>query len=189
MNGHRLLQFDLFLHGLGVLITVGLVGLSVFVVGAPMDRHHAQLHAKIVDLESLQSEKHAVEKLNRKLQQDVDRRSSEWDKLLSRIPQEPQESDFLATLTELAAQSHLNVEFFSPGVTHTREKYQEMDIELQATGNYSSICQFLKGLNSIPRICNIGKLEINSLTQVPDRYTVQLSLRILFKFEDAPTEG
>ncbi|MFN0195858.1 MAG: type 4a pilus biogenesis protein PilO [Planctomycetaceae bacterium] len=189
MNRHRLLQFDFALHGLGLLVTIGLVVLAIGVVGTPMDRRQTQLQAQIVNLESLLGERHVVERMNESLQSDVDRRVGEWDGLLSRIPLEPQESDFLAALTELAGKSQLNVEFFSPGVTHSREKFQEMDVELQATGNYSSICQFLNGLNTMPRICNISKLEINSLAQIPGHYTVQISLRILFKFDDSTTEG
>ncbi|MEX0726542.1 MAG: type 4a pilus biogenesis protein PilO [Planctomycetaceae bacterium] len=186
MNGNRLLKHDLLLHGLGLMVTLGLVALAIGFVGSPLDRQQEQLQAQIVNMESLLEEQAGVEQTNRKLQADIDRRSAQWNELLNRIPPESQVSEFLTMLTELAEESRLNVEFFNPGVSRAQDLFEEIDIDLQATGDYVSICGFLNGLNTMARICNISKLEISALTQIPDQYTVTLSLRILYNFDDSP---
>jgi Tfp pilus assembly protein PilO len=139
-------------------------------------------------MESLQAEKAAVEQEHQTLQADYELRSAEWHDLLSRIPPEAQVSDFLTMLTEFAGQSGLKVEFFNPGVSRAQARFEEVDIDLQATGDYASVCGFLNGLKTMPRICNISKLEISAQTQIPDQYTVTFNLRILYNFDDSPTD-
>lgn len=185
MHHDSLIKHNLMLNGLGGAVTLGLVTLAIVFVAVPMDERQAELQAQILDMENLLAEHHTVQNKHDRLQGEVDALATRWAELRQRIPPEAQVSEFLSLLTELAETHGLNVAAFNPGVSSPQLLFTEMDIDLQATGDYVSICGFLQGLHQMQRICDISKLDINAHAKVSDQYTVSLKLRIIYLYDDS----
>ncbi|HUG89647.1 MAG TPA: type 4a pilus biogenesis protein PilO [Planctomycetaceae bacterium] len=82
--------------------------------------------------------------------------------LLSRIPETPQESEFLAHIARLAHQSPLAVRNFRPVATTDYDHYSEIEVHLTAVASYEGLCRFLAGLESLPRLCTVKRFSIVS---------------------------
>jgi Tfp pilus assembly protein PilO len=124
---------------------------------------------------------------------DLKRRAAELETkmagLMARIPDKPQESEFLANLATLASETGLMIREYRPGVVTKREKYDELEIELSAQASYESLCRFLSGMQSLSRLCQISQLEIKA--DEGAAYSIDMELHVFFapRCSPAPTDN
>ena len=173
------------LHGLGALIACAIVAAAELVGCRPLDaevaacaRQTAELQEVILDGERLRA-KHA------RLRQELASAREQSVDLIERIPDQPQEADFLAQVSQLADDSGLKIQDYRPGVITPQSSYATMKVDLICTGNYESICTFLDGRAELPRHCTVIGLEIDSASQ-GELYTVKLSLELYVATVDRP---
>lgn len=104
----------------------------------------------------------------------------ENDALLAKIPDLPQEAEFLGQLTQLSDQCGLALSDFRPGPHATRENYTEFDVQLTGRGRYESICRFLDSIDHLPRLCKLNDLRLAGADESGEECQVELRLIVPF---------
>lgn len=104
--------------------------------------------------------------------------------LLDGIPESVQDSQFLGQVATLARESELLLEQFRPGNVEEAGEYQQLEIELTASGTHTSICRFLDGLQRLPRMCRVPELHIDA-SKDTEVFPVSLKVLIFFATDDA----
>jgi len=173
------------LHGLGALIACAILLAAELVGYRPLDaevaacaRETAELQGVIQDGERLRAE-------HGRLRQELARARERSADLIERIPDQPQEADFLAQLSQLADDSGLKIRDYRPGVITLRSSHATMKVDMICAGNYESICTFLDGLAELPRHCTVVRFQIDSASQ-GELYSVELSLELYVATADRP---
>jgi Tfp pilus assembly protein PilO len=103
-----------------------------------------------------------------------------FEQLLTRVPNEPQESEFLAHLANLARSSGLSLDHFCPADPCRDGNFGEVEIRVSATGTYEQICRFLQGLNDTPRFCRVNSLKIAADDPRAEVYPLEIKLSLYF---------
>ena len=100
--------------------------------------------------------------------------------LLGRIPDAPQESEFLAHIARLAREAPLSIGRFRPTATRTYDRYSEVEVELSVAGRWDGLCQFLAGLETLPRLCRLSRFSVASESSADGVYPVDFTFVIYF---------
>ena len=101
------------------------------------------------------------------------------EELTALIPNNPESSRFLAQLAHLGAESELGIENFRPGPPETTDNMRRIRVQLSGTGRYESICRFLDGLQTLPRLTRVAKLQVDPPGE-NGLYSVSMDLLIFF---------
>lgn len=111
------------------------------------------------------------------------------------LPEEKDVADLLRRLQTLASQSNLTIRHFRPRAIATKELHAEWPIELEVEGAYHNVGQFLDRVSKLPRIINVGAMEMTAATQPRPGATVRVTCTAMtFVLNDpqastAPTPG
>ena len=100
--------------------------------------------------------------------------------LMARIPDAPQESEFLAHIARLAQQSSLSIRNFRPVATRARDRDSEVEVHLSAEGRYEGLCRFLAGLETLPRLCSVTRLSVVNEKPASGTLPVEITFVIYF---------
>jgi Tfp pilus assembly protein PilO len=99
--------------------------------------------------------------------------------ILQRIPDEPQEAEFLSQVTQLAQQVSLQIIDYRPAAALESDTCWHLEVQLACRGTYASLCRFLDGLNHLERFTNLARLDVASDGQSTE-YAVSMSLVLYF---------
>ena len=127
-----------------------------------------------------------INREHERLTTELTRQQESWSTVLTKIPEYPQEANYLAQVTQLAEKSQLQISNFSPGASHDTETLKERDVRILLSGRYESICHFLDGMKKLSRISNIQQLSIGASSD-PKQInvcSVILSIRIAYDYRD-----
>ena len=105
--------------------------------------------------------------------------SRRLEELTAMIPNEPEESRFLAQLSALADESQLSIQNFRPGPPEDTHNVKRIRVQLSGAGSYECICTFMDGLQALPRLTHVSRLTIDPVDS-SGMYPVQLELSIFF---------
>ncbi len=94
-------------------------------------------------------------------------------------PDQPQEAEFLAQITELADDVGLEIQDYRPMEKRRRERYSLLTVDLISAGPYASIGRFLDGLPRLPRHCTVEQLQISSKPDLGS-CEARMTLRLYF---------
>jgi len=167
------------LHGTGLVVAVGIVNVVLLTAVAPLESKRASSLDEADSLDELLSTADEVRANHRRFTDQLAELRRQKQSLQRRIPDEPQEAEFLAQVSQLANQSGLHVSDFRPGPATARQGYGAMNVELVCEGDYASICYFLDRLATLPRLARIQYLEVST----PSRggaYPVHMTLAIYY---------
>jgi|GEM_PF-6889809 len=92
----------------------------------------------------------------------------------------PQESRFIAKLTDLAEHCGLDVSDVRPGGTTPQGSYGVLELQFSAEGNYDSLCSLLSAMNELPRICHLGGMNVTVVDAAAGKLRIELKLQLLF---------
>ena len=101
------------------------------------------------------------------------------EELTALIPNTAESSHFLAQLAQLGGESKLEIQNFRPGPPEATRNVQQITVQLSGAGRYESICHFLSGLQTLPRLTRVGRLEISPVNE-DGLYPVRMELSIFF---------
>jgi Tfp pilus assembly protein PilO len=179
---HQVLQtMNRGLHGAGVTVLIAIVATAVWCVVLPLNQEVTQLDKLCDANRAFVSRTAEFKNQHTQLSQQLSQMETRFGELMTRLPSEADESEFLAQLSGLATQSGLVIRDYRPGSVVAREEYNEMEIDLSAKGPYGGICNFLHGLESLPRLCLVTDLTIAGTTEpAEDIYPIDVTLRIYF---------
>jgi Tfp pilus assembly protein PilO len=175
----RMRRLGLALHVGGLLMVIASVCLVQCLIYQPLASARAEGLERSVQLDALLGGSRQIRLGHEKLKQSLAEAREREAALLSRIPEAPREAEFLAHLSGLANEVKLRLRDYRPGETRAKGDHWEMEIGIACEGSYESICRFLDGLTSLPRLTNLSRLEINT-QEDSDVYPALLKLVIYF---------
>jgi type IV pilus assembly protein PilO len=91
------------------------------------------------------------------------------------LPEEKDVAELLRRLQTLAAQSNLTIRHFRPRAIATKELHAEWPIEIEVEGAYHNVGQFLDRVSKLPRIINVGSMEMTMVPQPRANTTVRVT--------------
>lgn len=143
-------------------LAVVLLGCAVFYFGLhrPLLVERTRLEVRQDRQRALLNRADAVGQQHAKLSAMLRSLQTRADSVRQRIPNEPQEAEFLKQLTEIAAEYRIAVHDFRRGSTQQRERYSQFTMQLKLEGSYEGICGLLDRMSRLPRITTIEKMEI-----------------------------
>ena len=92
---------------------------------------------------------------------------SKLEGLKAILPGEKDVADLLRRIQTLAAQSNLTIRHFRPRAITAKELHAEWPIEIEVEGAYHNVGLFLDRVAKLPRIINVGSIEMTSVAPRP----------------------
>ncbi|MHC4403473.1 MAG: type IV pilus inner membrane component PilO [Planctomycetota bacterium] len=176
---HKLKILGWWLHGLGLTATLTILVCAELLVLRPIDRRAEASAERSGQLQAFLRDEDRMRAEHAQLADDLDHARRQAADLKRRIPDEPQEADFLAQISELADEVGLEILEYRPGMVVTEDSYSAMTVDLDCQGRYAGLCRFVNRLADLPRCSTVTRLEIESGEQA-DEYSVSMSLELYF---------
>ena len=173
------------LHGAGCAVAGALVLAGSFLYAFQVHEQD-RVQREYLRAENCLKNADATQRTYQALRQRQQREQARIEQLLRRVPVGPAESEFLALLADLSKQCDFSVRSFRPGGISSSGTFSQMEISLACDGTYESLCRFLDGLESLPRLCRVAGVSISAASEAGDRCTVELQLQLLFSRPDSP---
>jgi Tfp pilus assembly protein PilO len=168
------------LHVAGLGIAAALFAAVYIPAIGALDSEQARIATEIDVASRLATSAEALREEHRTLQEQQAASLTRMSQLLGRIPDAPQESEFLAHIARLAREAPLSIGSFRPIATRTYDRYSEVEVELSVAGRWDGLCQFLAGLETLPRLCRVSRLSIASESSVDGMYPADFTFVIYF---------
>ncbi|RMD85623.1 MAG: pilus assembly protein PilO [Candidatus Dadabacteria bacterium] len=119
----------------------------------------------------------------RKLAMNLDRYKEEVKKLdiklqfaLQELPDKSEIPELLSSISGLAKDSGLEVGLFKVNAEELDEFYARVPVEISVTGTYHQIASFFDQVGNLPRIVNIGNIQLSKPVKKSDGYHLQANL-------------
>ena len=106
--------------------------------------------------------------------------------LYAKLPESPEESQFLHQLSECALETGVSLSDFRPGGITERPNCKDIDLRLRGTGSYASVCRWLDRLNNLPRVVRISHVAIAGPTMAGEDCMIDLQLNLVFGVSAQP---
>jgi Tfp pilus assembly protein PilO len=164
--------------GFGAMLLLAVV--PYVAAGLPMSAQNASLERQIEKTTRLLELEPNVQARYEKLTKEAEVHEQRRREVLERIPEAADEGQFLAQLTELAGRCDLKVQNYRPATAEKKPTCSQMDVILDAEGDYAEVCRFVAGLESLPRFCRLAGLTVNHSETESDSLKVTFTLRIFF---------
>jgi type IV pilus assembly protein PilO len=149
-----------------------------------------QEQAKQSQVTELEKQILALETTANKLgdfQREVQVLEAKLEGLKRSLPPEKEMPDLMRRLQYLAAQSSLAVLKFAPAAISQKEFYQEVPINIEMEGTYHNLGAFLDRIGRIPRIVNVGNLQIKAKPKPTINNTISVAaVAVTYVYKDAP---
>jgi type IV pilus assembly protein PilO len=126
------------------------------------------IKGKETELNGLEMDIHRGKITAAKLQEfkrETERLEARFKTMLRILPERKDTEDLLRKVQSLAVDSNLQVIRFDPQPLVTREFYAEYPIMVHVVGSYYNLVSFFEKISKLPRIINIGGLEIRAVPQ------------------------
>lgn len=88
---------------------------------------------------------------------------------LRQLPNDKELPGLLTDVSSLGKNAGLDFRSFRPNAEVAREFYAEVPIELEFTGRFHDIARFFDEVSRLPRIVNMGELEVQIGRETPDQ--------------------
>jgi type IV pilus assembly protein PilO len=107
---------------------------------------------------------------------------------IRQLPNGKELPGLLTDVSSLAKNAGLDVKSFRPGGEVHRAFYAEVPIDLEFTGRYHDIARFFDDVSQLPRIVNIGEMEVKiSRENETDTFLAVSGKATTFRFIDDAT--
>jgi Tfp pilus assembly protein PilO len=172
-------RFGRLLHYAGVLATVVCATAGYSFLHAPAVDAIAETSARIDEVvQSVQNapvirDQHRI--VSAKLREVTTRIAN----VQARVPQGADDGEFLKQVTELAQKEKLAINDFHHEKPEAKNGYAEMQVSVQGVGSFSSICEFIDGLNKLARLSKVKDLTL-SAEDAAAEYPISATLVIYF---------
>lgn len=97
--------------------------------------------------------------------------------MLRQLPSKNEVADLLVDITQTGLATGLEFELFKPNKETKKEFYAVLPIDIDVTGGYGSIGEFISGIAALPRIVTVHDIRLN----VADKATGQLKMKATAK--------
>jgi type IV pilus assembly protein PilO len=118
---------------------------------------------------------------------EVGQLESRLEGLKAILPQEKDVADLLRRMQTLASDSNLTIRHFRPRAIAIRELHAEWPIEIEVEGAYHNVGQFFDKVSKLPRIINVGAIEMVTTPRPTPGATVTVKCTTMtFVLNDQP---
>ena len=163
--------------GLASLIVVG-CGYH-FVVSAVLT-HQQRLNAKeTTRLEELLQHAGDVRRQHGELLQRLSDLERSAEEIRHKIPDQPEESDFLEQISTAAKARGLIIENYTRGGVTTTATHSLLEIRMTGAGDFPSICGFFEEMANLSRVATVRRLSLAVPTN-SDIYPLDITLTLYF---------
>ncbi len=171
---------DLGLHvcGLGVVCTLAYVTWTFAI--QPLRQQHTTLATRIQTERRLQSQSADILARHREIEGQVADFEGSFAHAISRLPETPRESEFLAQVTHLARTCGLKIQRYHPREPVNEGTHTALEVQLDAAADYAGICQFLDGLRTLARLCRVTRLRVHTGDSKTNELPIEMTLRIYY---------
>ena len=112
------------------------------------------------ELEAKLTKTRAVVKRKKEAARKLKLVSARWDQAKKMLPTEASISTLLTTLTKRSSKNEVKIKHLKPLGRSSKEKYDEIRIEMEIRGGYHNIGSFMADLNNMERIVNVKNLRL-----------------------------
>ncbi|MCH7726757.1 MAG: type 4a pilus biogenesis protein PilO [Planctomycetes bacterium] len=182
----RLGRFGWLLHGVGFAVVASCAVLAFKVSLSPMDTQES--NERIESLRQLLGEAGQVQKEHSNLTQTLKATERRATEIRQRIPDHPNEADFLKKITEAAEAKGLVISEYRRGVLRTEETHSQLDVQVIGEGSYRSICEFVDQVAALSRISKVKTLHINRIDN-DQAYPVEITFVLYFGLKPTVRKG
>jgi type IV pilus assembly protein PilO len=106
---------------------------------------------------------------------------------LRQLPNDKELPGLLTDVSSLGKNAGLDFKSFKPGAEIAKEFYAEVPIDIEFTGQYHDIARFFDDISRLPRIVNMGEMEVSIARESEDRTLLKVAGRATtFRFVDEP---
>jgi type IV pilus assembly protein PilO len=138
----------------GILIAAGYYFL-MFEGASKFKRQYQQLVSQKAQLESdIQKNRLVVEDL-KKFQEEVNQISDQFQAAVEYLPSKSKVEDVLDQLYSMARATGVSLSKVKPSGTERKQFYEVLKVDVQVSGDFKSLTQFLVEVSKLPRIINI----------------------------------
>lgn len=131
------------------------------------------------DLEAKLSKTIAVVKRKKEAARKLKIVSAKWNQAKKMLPTEASISTLLTTLTKESSKNEVKIKHLKPLGRASKEKYDEIRIEMQVHGSYHKIGSFMAGLNNMERIVNVRDLKLSPVSAKEEEIKLSASFNLL----------
>lgn len=100
-----------------------------------------------------------------------------------RIPEYPQEADFLRQISQVADQEGVKIIKYDRGSLQRKPTHSEFDVRLSCEGDYRAVCGFLDRLAKLSRVATVQSITLTSANA--EQYPFELSLLLYYAAQGA----
>lgn len=178
-NDRKLMMLGWLFH-LGGLVTLVLGACAYqFIVSGLITRQQSDNEVEIVRLETLlETERDAGREFSL-LQAELARLEASAEAARQRIPETPQESEFLAQISEAANEKGLSIKNFSRGDVTVLPTHSQLQIRLTGEGDYASICGFFEQMATFSRVATVSQMNL-AIPQDSEIYPLDMTMTLYF---------
>lgn len=167
-------------HAAGAAVSLGILGLLLGGICYPLSSRMDFVRQKSQATQRFLATERSVRNEHEELQSRFSELDARREGIMARIPPQANESEFLEQMAGIAESCGLVLREYRPGTVTRHESYSEMEIFVNAHGDYESVCYFFDGLERLSRYCQLADFEIDASSGL-QRFPVKLKLRIFFK--------
>ena len=172
--------FGWLLHAAGLAVTCALLGVAVIAFERPLANEARRLREDTAAARDSLEQLPGAEARLTELQTALAARRETQAELVSRVPVDPAEAEYLSQVTELARSSSVAIDQYHPGLPVEHEDYGSLEVVVHLHAPYENVCRFLAGIETLPRLCRARSLKITAPETEGEDYHVEVTLQIYF---------
>jgi Tfp pilus assembly protein PilO len=165
-------------HAVGLVVSAAIAGAGCLFCSATTGEEQQWKTSISADSELLERQE-SLNTARDETEQELYTITQRLDRVTALIPLDPEEAPFLAQLSKLADESVLTTQNLHFGQPEENDRVQRIRVRLTGEGKYKSICTFLHGLRTLPRLTHVSRLNIGPIT-AKDTYPLSMELSIFF---------
>ncbi len=183
----RLRRLGWGIHALGAGVLVAMAVLAELLVFQPNRDFAGACSQQAAELEVTIRDGNRVRAEHAQLAEELADARRQAVLLQTRIPDKPQEAEFLGQASKLANEVGLQIRDYRPGTPVSTPSHSLLKVDLICKGDYASICRFLDQLATLPRHANVTCLQIDDDGSSPE-YSVKISVILYYAAGDPASD-
>lgn len=124
------------------------------------------LITKLEEIKKTVADKQRIANNLPKLKKEREDLNNQLAQALAQLPNEKEIANLLASISDAAKGSRLDILTFKPGKETAKGFYAEVTIDMKVEGGYGSLFSFFEKVAELPRIVNINGLTVTSGKEV-----------------------
>ncbi|HHL39363.1 MAG TPA: pilus assembly protein PilO [Deltaproteobacteria bacterium] len=171
-----------------------LAGLSYQFLLAPKQAEVERLKQRSAELERELTRSRIIAKDIPKYEREREELEEKLKKALAQLPNEKEIPDLLKSISDAAGEAGLHIVLFKPRAEIPKGFYAEVPVDMIVEGRYESLFKFCVKVGELPRIVNIGTVDIASkeeMSRIPtlNAKFIVTTFRFVSSDEAAGAEG